>query len=239
MFAAEASLDSPAVLRRAVVLGALVTGLALGVACLAAWATKLPRKGQYSPTVWHSTLGLRRKEHLPYVVLELKDDERRVQGVLHSYTTLDGDHPRDIALMAPKVSVDGSTWEVGADYVVVSPKRSPRSGCALPTTPGRRESAADPCGAILRGAKSASPTSLRQSVLGRLLGSLIGRVPRIMIVLAVGIPGCVPRTELATTMRCSAPGSRTCVAPRPPPHTRSRRDPADPCQTGPDAAQAP
>jgi hypothetical protein len=47
---------------------------------------------------------------------------------------------------------------------------------------------------------------------------------------AVGIPGCVPRTELATTMRCSAPGSRTCVASRPPLHTRSRRDPADPAR---------
>jgi hypothetical protein len=137
MFAAEASLDSPAVLRRAVVLGALVTGLALGVACLAAWATKLPRKGQYSPTVWHSTLGLRRKEHLPYVVLELKDDERRVQGVLHSYTTLDGDHPRDIALMAPKVSVDGSTWDVGADYVVVSSEEIAEIWLRLAHDPGQ------------------------------------------------------------------------------------------------------
>jgi hypothetical protein len=52
--------------------------------------------------------------------------------------------------MAPKVSVDGSTWDVGADYVVVSSEEIAKIWRALPTTPGRRESAADPCGAILR-----------------------------------------------------------------------------------------
>ena len=62
---------------------------------------------------------------------------------------------------------------------------------------------------------------------------------RDVVVIVIETRDCVPRTGYATTMRCSAPGSRTCVAPRPPPHIRSRRDPADPCQTRPDAAQAP
>lgn len=134
----KASLDSPDSLRRAVVLTALVVLLALGLACIGAWATQIPGKGSsYSPNVWRSTLGLRRKDHLPYVVLELKDDSRRVQGVLHSYTTLDGDHPRDIALLEPKLSRDGTTWEADADYVVVSADEIAKIWLRLAHDPGQ------------------------------------------------------------------------------------------------------
>jgi hypothetical protein len=117
----KASLDSPDALRAVVVLGAVVAGLALGIACLGSWLTRLPGAGSYSANVWRATLGLRDESHLPWVVVELKgDDPRRLEGVLHAYTTLDGDHPRDLALLAPRISKDGTTWESGADFVIVS-----------------------------------------------------------------------------------------------------------------------
>lgn len=118
---ANASLDSPDALRRAVMLGGVTAALALGIACLASWATRLPGAGSYSPNVWRATLGLREKTHLPWVVLELKGEKgRRLEGVLHAYTTLDGDHPRDVALLSPRISEGGRTWDANADFVVVS-----------------------------------------------------------------------------------------------------------------------
>jgi hypothetical protein len=59
-----------------------------------------------------------------------------------------------------------------------------------------------------------------------------------MVVIAVGACGCARSTSPETTTHCSAPGSRTCVAPRLPRHTRRCKDSADLRQTFPEAAQA-
>lgn len=134
----NASLDAPDALKRAIIIGALIAVTALAFACLGACATRLPGKGSYSPNVWRATLGLRRKGHLPYVVLELKDDDRRIRGVLHSYTTLDGDHPRDIAVMNPEIARDGKTWwDSGAGFLLVSAERIEKVWFSLAPDPGQ------------------------------------------------------------------------------------------------------
>lgn len=132
----KASLTQPDELRHAVIICGVVAGLAVVIACLGAWGTLIAGRGSYSPNVWRSTLGLRRKQHIPYVILDLKDDEKRIEGVLHSYTTLDGDHPRDISLMSPKISRAGSTWEAGADFVVISAEQIEKIWFKLTVDPG-------------------------------------------------------------------------------------------------------
>lgn len=136
-----ASLDSPETLRRTFLIFAAMAGLALGLACLGAWLTRRRGGGKYAPNVWSSTLGMRRDGHIPYVVLVLKDNDRpRIQGVLHSYTTLDGDNPRDIALMSPKLSRNGSTWNAAADYVVISAEEIREVWMTLAPDPGQAKS---------------------------------------------------------------------------------------------------
>lgn len=147
-FVAEAlrhtSLHEPAYLRRSVGLLALVGVLALLLAWAGAALTNRLRGDSYAPNVWHATLGQRRKGHLPYVIVELEDD-RRVEGVLHAYTTIDGDHPRDIAVMNPKVTAGGEAWEPGADFVIINADRIRKIWMSLAPDPGaptRRPSAA-------------------------------------------------------------------------------------------------
>lgn len=132
------SLHSGEDLRRAVLLSAGLAGLALGIACAAAWITRVPGKGSYSPNVWRSTLGLRGKGLVPYVVLDIKDDPgSRIEGVLHAYTTLDDDHDRDIALMSPQISRDGEKWSPGPDFVVVSADQIAKIWLHMAPDPGK------------------------------------------------------------------------------------------------------
>ncbi|MDP3951407.1 DUF6338 family protein [Microbacterium sp.] len=135
---AHPSLHSGDGLRRVVLLCAVLGGLALGIACLGAWLTRLPGKGSYSPHVWQATLGLRGKGLLPYVTLELKNDSAtRIEGVLHAYTTLDDDHPRDIALMQPTISRAGQKWRPGPEFVVVSADQIAKVWLDLAPDPGQ------------------------------------------------------------------------------------------------------
>lgn len=131
-------LSSSEDLRRAALLSAGLALLALGIACAAAWVTRFPGKGSYSPNVWRSTLGLRGKGLVPYVVLDLKDDPgSRIEGVLHAYTTLEDNDHRDIALRSPQISRGGEKWSPGPDFVVVSADQIARIWLHMAPDPGQ------------------------------------------------------------------------------------------------------
>lgn len=136
---ARATRHSPGDLRAVILLVSCIASLALGIACLASWTVRsLSRnKNSFAPNVWDVTLGLRREQHLPYAVLDLKDSKRRIEGVLHSYTVLEGDHPRDIALSSPKINEGGKTWPAGADYVVISAEEVSKIWFRLAPDPGQ------------------------------------------------------------------------------------------------------
>lgn len=117
----SATADDPASVRKAAGTVAAVVGLSLGLAFLGAWITRLAGSGSYATDVWHGTLGRTRDEHVRHVSVQLKAGGRTVDGVLHAYTTVDGDQPRDIALKAPLTISDGQgrEWDAGFDFVVI------------------------------------------------------------------------------------------------------------------------
>ena len=127
----------PHAARQAAAIATAIAGTAVGLAFLWAWLTHQLAHGTYGPSVWHSTLGRQRPDRLRHVMIELTNG-KTIDGVLHAYTALDGERPRDLALKAPLTVTDGAaSWSPDFDYVVVSANQISNVWMVFAADPGQ------------------------------------------------------------------------------------------------------
>lgn len=133
----DATLSDPGSIRFAAVaiVGTLAASLLIS-ATLSVAVRGLSNERYARNGVWSATLGLSKPGHLPHAMVRLKDG-RSIDGVLHAYTTVDGETPRDIALVAPiGLTVRGARTKLDTEYLIVSGDQIDLIGMKLNRDPG-------------------------------------------------------------------------------------------------------